>query len=201
MQEEFFEEKDVNSDGKLNWMEFQAAMQEDSHPDEMMGDTAVAEAFKLADLDKDSYVSLEEWMGRFIHGQPQMPQYVDGLGKGTDYHISAAEIEEQRIEARIQFDKMDKDQDGLIVQEEVHQMLLNRTEDKRSPGIDEAHVLSVQLTRELDKNKDGKVTFTEFFDTTFTDGVYGAQFPLYDEIGHDTSDQEQDSERSQKAKS
>lgn len=137
LQTELFEEKDADGDGQLDTHEFRAMLLEDVHPDERMGEHEVSAAFRLADLDDDKKVSLQEWMAKFFHGSPQIAHFKDGEEVGSDAGAALPDAEETRLHAREQFDKLDSDGSGYLSESEILSMI-------RATAAHSPHAATVQ---------------------------------------------------------
>lgn len=158
-----FDTADKDKDGGLTKMEYVRFMHPESSPD--MEDVQVAETIEDIDLNKDGFVSLDEFLGDY-----------------KDADDAEADEPEWVTEERKKFkEAYDKDNDGKLNKEEVKLWVLPETEFAM------AQEEAKHLVTSADENKDGKLSEEEivnnhetFVGSEATD--YGRALPKHEEL-------------------
>eukprot|EP00283_Hemiselmis_rufescens_P005531 CAMPEP_0173434692 /NCGR_PEP_ID=MMETSP1357-20121228/13182_1 /TAXON_ID=77926 /ORGANISM="Hemiselmis rufescens, Strain PCC563" /LENGTH=320 /DNA_ID=CAMNT_0014399575 /DNA_START=22 /DNA_END=984 /DNA_ORIENTATION=+ len=189
---EFFKEHDKDADGHLTLAEYKAAMnvvhqdaqEEEADKSGEAGEGAVESKpeesmlesdFNEEDANKDGKLSLDEWLLATFHEEPQDEEEgSDADDEEEEEPMTAQEIADSRKEAEAEFAGIDTNKDKTITEPEMlayvreQEKKENEADSTRIP-LTETEILEsvAELFGELDKDKDGKVLFPEFFEVQY----------------------------------
>jgi len=131
---------------------------------------ALRKAFAEFDSNDDGFITKEELsgvmknFGHVICGEEldEMMELVDKDGNGVldfkeflEMMDSNTLVENQDMEVKSLFAMFDVDADGFITEKEIGNVMKNLGEKVRKKDIR-------KMVKEADKNKDGRISFTEF---------------------------------------